>query len=277
MTAIKAGVFPSSIALIGAGKMGGAMLEGWLKGGLQGGSVRVFDPHASDGIKQLCAAHGVTLNPPGAISEPDVVILAIKPQMLDEAAPFIAAMAGPRTLILSILAGKTIANLADRLSRAKAIIRTIPNTPAAVGRGITAATASAKADASDRIMADTLLSAIGKVVWVEDEALIDAATAVSGSGPAYVFLMAECLADAGIAAGLPPDVARELARATLEGAGELMFREPQTDPATLRRNVTSPNGTTAAALEVLMAEDGLKPLITRAVAAAKRRAGELAG
>ncbi len=126
-------------------------------------------------------------------------------------------------------------------------------------------------------MADALLAAIGQVVWVEDEALIDAATAVSGSGPAYVFLLAESLAEAGIAAGLPPDVARKLARATVEGAGELMFAEPATEPATLRQNVTSPNGTTAAALAVLMAADGLQPLMTKAVAAAKRRAGELAG
>ncbi len=270
--------FPASLVLIGAGKMGGAMLEGWLKSGLPARSVTVIDPHVSEGMARLCAAQGVTLNPDiASVAEPEVLLLAVKPQTLDAAAETATRIAGPGTLVVSILAGKTIATLQDRLPRARAVIRTIPNTPAAVGRGITAATASANAALADRAMADALLAAIGQVVWVEDEALIDAATAVSGSGPAYVFLLAESLAEAGIAAGLPPDVARKLARATVEGAGELMFAEPATEPATLRQNVTSPNGTTAAALAVLMAADGLQPLMTKAVAAAKRRAGELAG
>jgi pyrroline-5-carboxylate reductase len=269
---------PVSLVLLGAGKMGGAMLEGWLKTGLPGNAVTVIDPFVSDTMRALCTTHGISLNPPeGSLGEPAVLLLAIKPQTMDDAAAMASQIAGPGTLVISIMAGKTIANLEQRLPRAKAIIRTIPNTPAAVGRGITAATRSSAASDADQALAQRLLSAIGQVVWVEDEDLIDAATAVSGSGPAYVFYLAECLAEAGVAAGLPPDIAQALARATLEGAGELMFREPQTDPSVLRKNVTSPNGTTAAALAILMAVDGLQPLMTKAVLAAKRRAGELAG
>ncbi len=278
MSAADTSHMPSSLVLLGAGKMGGAMLEGWLKAGLPGRSVTVIDPFVSDGMKAFCTMQGIALNPePDSIAEPDVLLLAIKPQTLNDAANAASKIAGPGTLVISIMAGKTIANMASQLPRAKAIIRTIPNTPAAVGRGITAATASRTAGPSDRAVADALLSAIGRVVWVEDEGLIDAATAVSGSGPAYVFLLAECLAEAGIAIGLPPDIAMALARSTVEGAGELMHAEPRTDPAQLRKNVTSPNGTTAAALAILMAEDGLQPILSKAVAAAKRRASELAG
>jgi pyrroline-5-carboxylate reductase len=270
--------FPRSLTLLGAGKMGGAMLAGWLRQGLPGKAVCVIEPHPTPDLAALCKAEGVRLNPAEAVAaNSDILVLAIKPQTVPEASPLLATLAGPRTTVLSILAGKTMADLAARMPQAAGIIRTIPNTPAAIGRGVTAATASPGVSAEARAIADHLLTAIGRVVWVEDEALIDAATAVSGSGPAYVFLLAECLAEAGIAAGLPPDIARILARSTVEGSGELMVSEPQTEPATLRRNVTSPNGTTAAALAVLMAEDGLQPLLTKAVAAAKRRASELAG
>ena len=269
-------VLPASLALAGAGKMGGAMLAGWQALGLKGAGVSVIDPLPSPEIAALCATGGFALNPT-APPAPDVLVLAVKPQMLDAAAPALAALAGPDTLLISIIAGKTVANLEARFPRARAIVRAMPNTPAAVGRGITGAFAAPRVTATQRAGADALLAAIGGVVWVEDEGLIDAVTAVSGSGPAYVFYLTECLARAGEAQGLPPGLAMRLARATGEGAGELMFRDALSEPATLRTNVTSPAGTTAAALDVLMAEGGLAPLMTRAVAAARRRAGELSG
>lgn len=269
---------PSSLVLIGAGKMGGAMLEGWLKSGLPGQSVTIIDPHVAPAMQALAARHGIALNPPASsVAEPEVLILAVKPQMLDSAAATLSAIAGPATLVMSVVAGKTIANLKERMPRATAFVRAMPNTPAAVGRGITGAAASSAVTPAQRAMADALLKSVGRVEWVGGEDLIDAVTAVSGSGPAYVFYLAECLAKAGIAAGLPPDIAERLARATVEGAGELMYQDAGTEPAQLRINVTSPGGTTAAALAVLMADDGMEPLLTRAVAAARTRAGELAG
>ena len=268
--------FPPTLALVGAGKMGGAMLAGWFSAGMPGEGVSVFDPRPSPALEASLAERGGALNP-ASPSEPAVLVLAVKPQLVDEAAPLLARLAGPGTLVVSVAAGKTVANLESRMPRARAVVRTIPNTPAAVGRGVTACFATPGVSEADRATATALLRAVGAVEWVDDEDLIDAATAVSGSGPAYVFLLAEALAAAGAAAGLPPDVAARLARATVEGAGELMFREPDVAPATLRENVTSPAGTTAAALAALMAPDGLQPLMTRAVAAAKRRAGELSG
>lgn len=266
---------PRSLVLVGAGKMGGAMLEGWLKGGLPGSAVTIIDPHAAH-IADHAARHGISVNP-AKVNEPEVLVLAVKPQMLDSAAETLAAIAGPNTLVISVIAGKTVANLKERMPRAEAIVRAMPNTPAAVGRGITGAATSPAVTATQRAMADELLRAVGRVEWVASEALIDAVTAVSGSGPAYVFYLAECLHKAGIAAGLPDDIAARLARATVEGAGELMFQDAGTPPSQLRINVTSPGGTTAAALSVLMADDGLAPLMERAVLAAQKRAGELAG
>lgn len=268
---------PSSLVLVGAGKMGGAMLEGWLKLGVDPKVVTVVDPYPSAAMKALCEAKGVRLNPPASdIAPPKTLALAIKPQTFNAAASEIAGMIGKDTLVVSIMAGKTIANIKQRLP-ARAVVRAMPNTPAAVGRGVTAVAACTNVSAAQRGLADSLLAAIGRIEWVEDETLIDAVTAVSGSGPAYVFLLAETLARAGEAAGLPADLALRLARATVEGAGELMFRDPDDSPATLRENVTSPGGTTAAALAVLMADDGLQPLMTKAVAAAKRRSEELSG
>ena len=268
---------PKSLVLVGAGKMGGAMLEGWLALGLDSRGVAVFDPYASPGIETLCAARGARLNPPReTVAPPEVLALAIKPQGLDAAAPEIAGFVGPKTLVVSIMAGKTVANIRARLP-AKAVVRAMPNTPAAVGRGVTGAFPDAGVSPRQRAMADALLRAIGGVEWVADEALIDAVTAVSGSGPAYVFYMVECMAAAGVAAGLPDDIALRLARATVEGSGELLHRDAGTPAGQLRVNVTSPGGTTAAALGVLMAKDGLAPLMERAVAAAKKRAGELSG
>ena len=268
---------PASLVLVGAGKMGGAMLQGWLALGLPPSAVSVLDPFAAPELIALCASKGVALNPPmGSLAAPQVLVLAIKPQMLDQAAPDIAPLVGAGTLVLSIMAGKTMGDIAARLP-ATSIARAMPNTPASVGRGVTGVAASAGVTPAQRAMADALLRAIGAVEWVADENLIDAVTAVSGSGPAYVFHLVEALALAGEKAGLPADIALRLARATVEGSGELMFREPDVSAAQLRKNVTSPGGTTAAALEVLMAPDGLSALMERAVAAAKRRAGELSG
>lgn len=267
-----------TIVLFGGGKMGGAMLEGWLKAGTPAANISVFDIVPSDWLKSRAEAVGFRLNPAvDSAAAPDVLVLAIKPQMLDSAAADLAQLAGQKTLVISVIAGKTIADLKARLPRAEAFVRAMPNTPAAVGRGITGIAFSPAVSTQQVTLADTLLRSIGRIVHVDREEQIDAVTAVSGSGPAYVFHMVECLAKAGEAAGLPADIAARLARATIEGAGELLFQEAATSPDQLRINVTSPGGTTAAALAVLMAEDGLQPLMTRAVAAAKRRAGELSG
>ena len=269
---------PQSLVLVGAGKMGGAMLRGWLALGLKAAHIAVIDPWAGDEMKALCAQTGARLNPaPGSLSPPEILVLAIKPQSLPDAAPGIAPLVSPKTLVVSIMAGKTVTDICARLPAATAVVRAMPNTPAAVGRGVTGAFASAGVSAEQREAANALLSAIGGVEWVADETLIDAVTAVSGSGPAYVFYLVECLAEAGAAAGLPADVALRLARATVEGSGELLHRDASTPAADLRKNVTSPGGTTAAALDVLMAPDGLALIMRRAVAAAKRRAGELSG
>jgi pyrroline-5-carboxylate reductase len=268
---------PQTLVLIGAGKMGGAMLEGWLRIGMNPAGISLIDPKPSDEMVALATEKGMVLNPaPGAIATAEVVVLATKPQMLDTAAPAVQAFIHPKTLLISILAGKTLGDLAARLPNATALIRAMPNLPASVQRGATAAAPGPGVSAAQRATADALLGSIGKVEWLDNENLIDAVTAVSGSGPAYVFHLVECLAAAGAAAGLPPEIAERLARATIEGAGEMLFQS-SLSPATLRQNVTSPGGTTAAALEVLMADDGLKPLMGRAVAAAKRRAEELSG
>jgi pyrroline-5-carboxylate reductase len=267
---------PSSLILVGAGKMGGSMLEGWLKVGMKPEDVTVLDPRPSEEMTQFCQEKGISLNPADPAAA-EVLILAIKPQMLDEAAPALNDILGPQTLIISILAGKTIGDLRSRLPASSAIVRAMPNLPASIGRGATGAAVNEKVSETQRLTADALLSSNGIVEWLPSEDLIDAVTALSGSGPAYVFHLVECLADAGTAAGLPPDLAQRLARATVTGAGELLFQS-ELPPATLRQNVTSPGGTTAAALEVLMREpNGLKALMREAVAAAKRRAEELAG
>ncbi|UYO53357.1 pyrroline-5-carboxylate reductase [Rhodopseudomonas palustris] len=262
-----------TVVLAGAGKMGGALLTGWLAQGLDGGDVVVIEPHPTDDIAAL-SARGVRLNASasdvGAVS---TLVVAVKPQMFAEAAAALRSYVGPSTLVVSIMAGKPIAALSEQLGGH--VVRAMPNTPAAIGRGITVAVAASNVTPAQRGIADALLRATGGVEWVDDEALIDAVTAVSGSGPAYVFLLAEELARAGVEAGLPEALAMTLARATVAGSGELLQRS-DLDAATLRKNVTSPGGTTAAALEVLMADDGFRPLLTRAVAAATKRSKELA-
>ena len=260
-----------TIALAGAGKMGGAMLTGWLAGGLDANRVVVVEPFPADDIKAL-AAKGVRLNPKDA-GTADTLVVAVKPQMFREAGPALKKLVGPGTLVVSIMAGTPIAVLEAVCGGM--VVRAMPNTPAAIGRGITVAVAAKNVSAAQRATADALLRATGSVEWVDDESLMDAVTAVSGSGPAYVFLLAEELARAGVEAGLPAELATKLARETVAGSGELLHRSEQ-DSATLRQNVTSPGGTTAAALEVLMGRDGMQPLMIRAIAAATKRSKELA-
>jgi pyrroline-5-carboxylate reductase len=265
-----------TIVLVGAGKMGSAMLDGWIALGLAPSRVAVIEPQPSPEISAL-AARGLKLNPdPRAVTDPAVILIAVKPQSAAEVVPAVAPLVGASTVVVSIMAGTRLAFLERGLPAGSAVVRTMPNTPAAVGRGITVAVPNARVSASQRDLAHRLLAAIGAVEWVEDEGLLDAVTAVSGSGPAYVFLLAEALAQAGAAAGLPADLAARLARATVAGSGELLHRSAL-DAATLRRNVTSPGGTTEAALAVLMGKDGLAPVMQQAVDAATRRSRELAG
>ncbi|MGE0628245.1 MAG: pyrroline-5-carboxylate reductase [Hyphomicrobiaceae bacterium] len=266
------------LVLVGAGKMGGAMLSGWLARGLAPDSVIAVDPAPPSEVATVLATHGIRREAavPALDTPPAVIVIAIKPQMMDQVFPQVAKIAGPGTLVISIAAGRTIASFEKHLPAGVAVIRTMPNTPAAIGRGITVCVANALTSGTQRATCESLLAAVGDVGWVEDEALIDAVTAVSGSGPAYVFLLAECMTAAGVAAGLDPQLAARLARATVSGAGELM-RLSGEDPAQLRTNVTSPGGTTAAALSVLMAGDGLQPLLTKAILAARDRGRDLAG
>ena len=253
--------------------MGGAMLTGWLARGLDAKRVVVIEPYPSREISAL-ATKGVRLNPsPGDIGTVATLVIALKPQMFREIGAMLKSFAGPSTLVVSIMAGTTIASISGVCGGS--VVRAMPNTPAAIGRGITVAVAANDVSADQRAVADALLRATGSVEWIDDESLMDAVTAVSGSGPAYIFLLAEELARAGVEAGLPQELATKLARETVAGAGELLHRS-EASAATLRQNVTSPGGTTAAALEVLMGSDGMQSLLTRAVAAATRRSKELA-
>ena len=265
-----------TVLLAGAGKMGGAMLRGWLALGVAGSRITVVDPSPSADLQSLSRDEGVRLNP-ASVSLVDTVVLAIKPQMLDAAASTLSAWAGPKTLLLSVLAGKTVQDLAARFPDTAAIVRAMPNLPASVGRGVTGVASGHPLSALQKARVEQWLGAVGRVEWLDREGDIDIVTAVSGSGPAYVFLLAEALGLAAQKAGLSPELAERLARATVEGAGELLYRSPEVPASILRQNVTSPGGTTAAALEVLMAETGLQPLLNDAVAAAFRRARELAG
>jgi pyrroline-5-carboxylate reductase len=267
--------FSGRLLLVGAGKMGSALLEGWLRLGLDAKSVAVLEPLPSPQISAL-AQRELQLNPDlRSLNALDVIVLAVKPQIAAEAIAPLAPFVRASTLVVSIMAGRTLKFLSGALNGAGALVRAMPNTPAAIGRGITVAV-PLRAGAAQRQLAQHLLSATGAVEWIGDETLMDAVTAVSGSGPAYVFLLAEVLAEAGAAAGLPPALAQKLARETVAGSGELLHRSPL-DAAALRENVTSPGGTTAAALAVLMGKNGLAPLLRDAVAAATARSRELAG
>jgi pyrroline-5-carboxylate reductase len=271
---VSGGAIPA-LLLVGCGKMGSALLRGWLARGLATRYWVVEPGAAAAGF----AAHSEILLlaspdrlPPDAA--PSAVVLAVKPQVMAEVLPAYQPLAAAGALILSIAAGKTLGVLARGLGPS-AVVRAMPNTPAAIGRGIAVACAAPEVGAAQRALAERLLAAVGEVAWVEDEALLDPVTAVSGSGPAYVFLLIECLAKAGMAAGLPEALAMRLARATVAGSGELVQRSSET-AAQLREAVTSPGGTTRAALDQLMGSDGLESLLTRAVLAATRRSRELA-
>ena len=267
--------FAGTIVLVGAGKMGGAMLDAWLALGLPPASVVVIEPQPAPELTAL-SSRGLKLNPLlKDVREVSAIVIAVKPQVAPVVVPTLAPLLTPNTVMLSIMAGRTLGFLEGALAQQTALVRAMPNTPAAIGRGITVAAPNAKVSQRQRALVHTLLAATGLVEWVTDEGLMDAVTAVSGSGPAYVFLLVEALTHAGMSAGLPPELAAKLARATVSGSGELLDRSPL-DPATLRQNVTSPGGTTAAALDVLMAADGMTALMSRAVLAATRRSRDLA-
>ena len=271
------------ILLVGAGRMGSALLKGWLAQGIAPDRIFVQEPSLSGDALALILDAGIgTGTPPALPAAPAVVVLAVKPQAMDDVLPPLGGLTGPDTLVISIAAGTTVASIARHFASDTAIVRAMPNTPAAIGRGITALYANVFVRPEQREACAALLGAVGETVWIEGEAQMDAVTALSGSGPAYVFLLAECMAKAGEAAGLAPDLAAKLARATVSGAGELLYRS-DLDPAELRRNVTSPGGTTAAALQVLMGngqsgDSGpLEAMLREAVEAAARRSRELAG
>jgi pyrroline-5-carboxylate reductase len=266
-----------TLLLAGAGNMGMALLGGWLEGGLDPARIIVQDPSPPPRAKELLTRHGITAQATVAAlpTPPAVLMVAVKPQVMDEVFPPLARHAGPNTVVLSVAAGRPIAGFERHLPQGTAVVRSMPNTPASIGRGITVAVANAHVTAAQRAACDALLRAVGEVAWVDDEGQLDAVTAVSGSGPAYVFYLAECMAEAGIKAGLEPALANKLARWTVAGAGELLHRS-DLGADVLRQNVTSPNGTTYAALQVLMADNGLAKLMREAVDAAAKRSRELA-
>jgi pyrroline-5-carboxylate reductase len=262
------------LLLVGCGKMGGAMLDGWLTRGLPASDAIVAEPVESlrprkPGLRAVASTSEVR-------ETPEIVVLAVKPQTMDAALADLKRFADEGAVFLSIAAGKTLRYFASHLGTTAKVVRAMPNTPAAVRQGITVATAAKGVSATERKKCQELLEAVGQALWVDDEALMDPVTALSGSGPAYVFLLVEAMAAAGTKLGLAPDMAMQLARATVMGSGELL-RQSAEPAAQLRVNVTSPGGTTAEALKVLMAADGLQPIFDKALAAASRRSKELAG
>jgi len=263
------------LLLLGCGKMGGALLSRWLDRGLPAEDVIAVEPNAA--AFEAFAARGVArCDKVAGLPQdfrPKIVILAVKPQMMADATGDLRQMGADGCVFVSVAAGKTIASLESLLGPV-AVVRAMPNTPALVGRGTAVLVANDRATARQRADSEALLAAVGTTAWVQSDSLIDAVTAVSGSGPAYVFYLIECMAKAGVAAGLPADLATEIARSTVAGAGELVAQSAETAEQ-LRRNVTSPGGTTQAALEVLMADDGLAPLMEKAIAAAAQRSREL--
>ena len=265
-----------SVLLVGCGKMGRALLEGWLGQGFKAEDLTIAEPMQAGVPENMRARAVANADALAKNFKPDLVVLAVKPQSMDAVLPGLARFAPGGATYLSIAAGKTIAALRRGLGANALVVRSMPNTPAAVGRGITVAVPAPGVSAQARARCSQLLQAVGEVLWVEDEALLDPVTALSGSGPAYVFLLVEAMAQAGVKAGLPAEMAMALARATVSGSGELLRQSPE--PAgQLRQNVTSPGGTTHAALQVLMAPDGLQPLFDKALEAATKRSRELAG
>lgn len=262
------------VMLVGAGKMGMALAQGWLDAGLPPANLILVDPNPGDVARGVAEDFGLAIHAEAVGLQPNVLVLAVKPQVMDQVMADLKQVVGPQTLVVSIAAGIDIARISRGLGTGK-VVRTMPNTPAQIGKGITGAVASAEVTANERDAAETLLKAAGAVVWFEREDQLDAVTAISGSGPAYVFHLVEALAEAGRLQGLPDAVAEKLARQTVIGSAALLEADPAS-PAVLRQNVTSPNGTTAAGLAVLMAEaDGLTQLVDRTVAAARRRSEEL--
>ncbi|UYN95254.1 MAG: pyrroline-5-carboxylate reductase [Enhydrobacter sp.] len=264
----------TKLLLVGCGKMGGAMLEGWLARGLAVADVVVAEP--VEAIRPRQSGLRVVASTSEVGDAPQTVILAVKPQTMDAVLPDLRRFAETGSVFLSIAAGKTLRYFASHLGAAAKVVRSMPNTPAAVRQGITVATAAPGVAAAEKKRCHELLEAVGQVVWVDDETLMDPVTALSGSGPAYVFLLVEAMAAAGAKLGLAPDMAMQLARATVAGSGELL-RQSSEPASQLRVNVTSPGGTTAEALKVLMAADGIQPTFDKALAAASRRSRELAG
>lgn len=267
--------FRGRLLLVGAGKMGGAMLDGWVARGLELKNIVVIDPQPSPRVRGL-AKRGIKVSASLTKDKADVIVAAVKPQDAASVMATLKPMARKSTLVVSIMAGRKLDFLQDFFPAGTPVVRAMPNLPAAIGRGITVAVGNRHVGAAQRKLAGELLEACGVVEWVTDEKLIDAVTAVSGSGPAYVFLLAETLTAAAVAAGLPAALAARLARETIAGSGELL-RGSKLDAATLRKNVTSPGGTTAAALDVLMGPGGFETLLETAVAKAARRSRELAG
>ena len=262
-----------SLVLVGAGNMGLALARGWIEAGLNPQSLVLVDPSPRDEARAFSQAHGVALHAQMPQTSPAIIVLAVKPQIAHTVMGGIKALVGPKTLVISVVAGIVVKALGDALGTEK-IVRTIPNTPAQVNKGATGAFAGSGVTQEEHLVADALLCATGITVWLKDEADIDAVTAVSGSGPAYVFFLVEAMAAAGENEGLSKDAAMKLARQTVIGAAALMQADPK-DAGILRENVTSPNGTTAAALDVLMGDDGLKALMARAMGAARKRSVEL--
>lgn len=266
-----------SIVLFGAGKMGTALLEGWLAGGIAPERIFIQDPLASDACRALVAARGLSLNKALAeIPAPGLILFAVKPQIMDRLLSDLGDFFGTEALYVSVAAGFTLSGMTKYLGEAVAVVRVMPNMAVAVGHGVAAAFPNEYATREQCALIEDLLRMVGEIVWMSSEDMIDVATAVSGSGPAYVFYLTECLAEAGMAAGLPFEMALRLARLTVEGAGEVL-RCAVHSPEELRQNVTSPHGVTAAALAVLREDDALRRLMTQAVNAAVERARQLAG
>jgi pyrroline-5-carboxylate reductase len=264
----------TKLMLVGCGKMGGAMLDGWLSRGLAAADAIVAEPvealrPKTPGLRSVASSQEVH-------ETPEIVVLAVKPQSMDAVLPDLKRFAEAGAVFLSIAAGKTLTYFASHLGAGAKVVRSMPNTPAAVRQGITVACASPGVSAAEKKRCQELLEAVGQALWVEDESLLDPVTALSGSGPAYVFLLVEAMAAAGAKLGLAPDMAMQLARATVAGSGELL-RQSSEPASQLRVNVTSPGGTTAEALKVLMATDGIQPVFDKALAAASQRSKELAG
>ena len=266
------------LLLVGGGRMGAALLNGWLETGVAADGIHIVEPMPAPALVDLRHDGVQIAKEPGEFGAdfaPTVVVFAVKPQIIGTLLDQYRGFAEGKTVFLSIAAGITIARLSDALGRKASIVRAMPNTPAAVGSGMTVLTANRRVGKAGRTLCQSLMAAVGETAWIEDETLMDAVTGVSGSGPAYVFALVEAMAQAGIDAGLPAELSAQLARATVIGGGDLL-RQARETAAELRENVTSPGGTTAAALEILLGPDGLTDLMSRAVARATARGAELA-